>query len=226
MSLINDALKKAQMDRQGKDAPAVNSPDVSGVARGGASGGAGRGLLLLLLVLAAAGAGVYFSGVLEGDSPAAAPAGRPAVVAKAPDVAPVAAKAPAESPDAKSAPVAPSAEVAPVPAAPAAVAPTPAEAPVAPPVAPVVPAAPVAPVVPVVPVAPAEPAKNPAVATLVSLMQVSLTRKNTGRCVIDGVIRKVGETMNANPLIVIESIEDGGVVFRDANGVRYEKSRN
>ena len=216
MSLINEALKKAQMNRQGKDAPAANHPSISAVAAGG---GAQRTRLVpiaTLGVVVAAVAGLYWAGIFGGAG-APEPVEVPAKPAAAkPPAAPVVAEAPKADAAAE---VKPPAEVSAEPVAVAPVVPEKAAEPVAP-VAPAPTPEVEKPAVPVLPV------KSPAVETLVGLMNLSMVRKSTGRCVIDGAIYKVGAVVKADPLIKIESIGDAGVVFTDARGVRYEKSRN
>lgn len=211
MSLINDALKKAQLERNGKNAPAASNPDVSTAVTGGVAGGR-RGVLvaLVFLVLIGAGGAAYFSGVFDAAEPVASLPPKAAPKAPSPAVPPTkpAVVVVAEAKPEPAAPV--------VPAIPA---PPPAPAPAAPLPAP-------APVEVAAPAAPVAPKKDPAVEALVGLMNLSLVRKSTGRCVLDGSIYKVGELVKSDPLIKLEAVSDSGVVFTDAKGVRYEKNRN
>lgn len=213
MSLINDALKKAQLERNGKNAPAASNPDVSTAVTGGVAGGR-RGVLvaLVFLVLIGAGGAAYFSGVFDAAEPVASLPPKAAPKAPSPAVPPT---KPAVVAEAKPEPAAPVVPAVPAPPpAPAPAAPIPAPAPVE--VAAPAPA----------PAAPVAPKKDPAVETLVGLMNLSLVRKSTGRCVLDGSIYKVGELVKSDPLIKLEEVSDSGVVFTDAKGVRYEKNRN
>lgn len=198
MSLINEALKQAQRETQGDNAPAIRDAHVADATR--AVGGSKLPLVIGVLTVSVA-AGVAFW-VLGESAPSTPP-----VQAKVVDTVP----APVAPPAAPVAPV-----VAPKPPiAPAVVA---AEAPVVKPPEVAV----VTPVAPAVEPPPA-PVRNPAIEEMVSLMRLSLVRKATSRAVIDGVVVKVGDRVSEQPALTMVEVVDGGVVFRDAAGLTYEK---
>ena len=185
MSLINEALKKAQAEQHGKAAPSSRSP---GIVAPPPRGRPNRALPLI-------GGGVILVGgafallqvfPFSEETPPPAPAPHRKVVA-------------------------------PVPAKPAEPAP-----PVAtpPPVAVKKPEV-TAPVVEK-PKPPA-PKTNPAVAALVEVMRVTFAKASTGRCVVDGVILRVGERVSEEPRITVFKVTDETVIFADANGVEYAK---
>ncbi len=198
MSLINEALKQAQRETQGDNAPAIRDAHVSDATRD--VGGSKFPLVLAALVVAAGAGGAFW--FFGGSAPAVPPAPpkvvetTPAPVAPAPVVA---AKPPVEPPAAAvEPPVAKAPEVAPVVA-----------------VATLTPAAAVE--------TPPAPVRNAAIEEMVSLMRLSLVRKATSRAVIDGVVVKVGDRLSEQPLLILVEVTDGGVLFRDAAGLTYEK---
>lgn len=205
MSLINEALKEAQREAQGDDAPAVResrSLNAHLAPRSSKAPLIAGGVVFVLAV-----AGTWFALRKPPAEPVAPTV--PPVVAAEPEASeptpPVAPKPPAESTGTEVAAVTPP----PAEVAPAAVAP----------VAPVPPAPPA----PVAPVAPAEPVQNEQVVQMISLMRLSMVRKATGRAVIDGVIVKVGDRISEQPLLVLTKVGDAGIVFTDGAGVTYEK---
>lgn len=193
MSLINEALKQAQREAQGGDAPAVRDADVAEAVAGG-----GRRYrmwaMILVAAVAAGAAGVWWSG----RSVEAPDAKRTAVAP--PSVAP----APATTTSSSSVTTAPAGAV------------------VTPDV-PAEPVAPVAPPPPPPPPAPVVPEKNAQLVEMVSLMRLTLVKRTTGRAVIDGVVVKVGDKLSEEPLLILDAVTDSGVVFKDAAGLVYEK---
>lgn len=202
MSLINEALKKAQQDVHGDAAPASRHPS-SGSAGEVRSAGRGKLILLGVILLAVVAAGAVW--VLDSEE-------APAPVAP-PRVAPVAKPQPPPAPVVEE----PIIIVTPIRPAPVAV-------PAAPPAPPALPA-PVAVVAPVaVEVAVvAAPQRSSQVEAMVELMRVSLGVVRTGRCVVDGIVFKVGDTIATDPLITLKSVSADSVIFTDANGLTYEK---
>lgn len=197
MSLINEALKQAQRESQGPNAPAVRDADVSTANK---SRGGPNFAVIAVVLLAVGGAGAWF--VLR-DTPAPADT-RAAVTTPVPT-------RPAEP-----APKAPEPAVTVTPPAPPVV-------PVAAIVKPAEPAAPVVPAEPEAPVAPAAPVQNPQVLQMMSLMRLSMVRKSTNRAVIDGVVVKVGDRLSEQPPLVLAEVTDNSVIFKDGEGVSYEK---
>lgn len=195
MSLINEALKKAQAQEHGKHAPAAMTP--SAVASSGVSPAVIVGALVVVAALGAAGYFVFASK----DEPAVK-----STVAEAPKVeAPTAVKAAVEI-----------SKVAEIPKE--VEAPKPVETPKV--VEPVT----ITQVTPLKPVdATPEPKRNEAVVLLIDAMNVSLGRKSNQRAVIDGRVRQSGDELCGNPQILLETVDDTTLTFVDANGVRYIK---
>lgn len=207
MSLINEALKKAQMEGGGKSAPAVRNPDVSSAALKARRPKVALFAVIGVAVAVAGGVGYY---VMMPDEPA------PVVVRRVPKVARV-------EPDIAAKPAVQEAlavvnpEAAPAPAAEVKSVAVEAPAPSAPEA--VAPAATVARVAAVAP----PPVRDPDVEDALGRMNLSLGRKQTGRCVIDGSVYKIGDRVSLHPVIEIKGITDSGVIFSDGNGVEYEK---
>jgi hypothetical protein len=225
MSLINEALKKAQREGNGKDAPAARNPDVTSATQNGRKPGLGAIAGGVVALLAVAGGVGYYLTQDEPKAEVASAVPAPKVEHKAVAETPAVAK-PVES---SVTPAVPSPEVKPAGATPftgevakPAEVVTKVETPVA--VNPVdAPVTPVTPVIPPVPVTPSAPVQNPEITEMIGRMKVSLGRKKTGRCVIDSVVFKVGDQLSASPAINIKSVTDTEVVFSDVNGVEYAK---
>jgi len=189
MSLINEALKKAQSEQHGRNAPSARTPSLA--ATPGAAGRSRRPFVLVLAVLLVlAGAGAFYLFQTPADAPLPPVTPRPKPVVK---------------------------PVTPAPTAPAA------------PVVPVVPKTGTPAATPDAPVAiPEKPPvrvtkSNPAVAALVDVMRVTFARADTGRCVVDGVVRKVGDRVVEEPRLDVFKVTDSAVVFVDAAGYEYTK---
>lgn len=220
MSLINEALKKAQKEGNGKDAPAARSPDVTSAARNGRKpGGAAIAAGVVVILAVAGGAGYYFTRdeptpVISSTAPVQTTETKPVAegsgVAKSTET-PV---SPATSTSETTKPVATTPPVGEI-AKPTETT-TKATEPVT--VKPVG-----VPVTPVAPVTPSAPVRNPEITEMIGRMNVSFGRKKTGRCVIDTVMFKVGDQLSPSPVINIKAITDTEVVFSDANGVEYSK---
>lgn len=210
MSLINDALKQAQREAHGDNAPAVRDVHVSGAA---SSVGRSRFPLFFGALIAAsvAGAGYWF--YVKPEAPAPVP---PKVADTAPKIT---APAPEPTVPAPKSAIAPPVAHAPAIAATVAAAPAKATSSGSSEPAVVIPGAePVSEAV-----APPVPVKNPALIEMVASMRLSLVRKATSRAVIDGVVVKVGDQLCEQPRLVLAEVTDSGVVFKDAAGLMYEK---
>lgn len=186
MSLINEALKKAQSEQYGKNAPSARTPGA-----GGGAPPAGRPVrfvpaLFAGLFLACLAGGVGYFLFMPKEEPAA--------VVKPPV---------RHFPPTRS--VAPVKPVSGVPA------PVPKVEPPAPPVA---------------KPGPITSKSNSAVAALVEVMRVSFARADTGRCVVNGVVYRIGDKVMDEPPIMLAKVTDEGVVFTDAAGCEYPKDLN
>lgn len=220
MSLINEALKKAQKDGNGKDAPAARSPDVSSAALNNRKPGGAKVIAAVVAILAVAGAAGYY--FMQGEAPSGTSvppvqnAENNPLEKAAPPLKPV------ETPVVPSG-VAPDSTPAPTPSVGEAAKPAETTVNVAAPEVVKSAEAPVAPVVPIAPVTPQAPVQNPEIVGMIGRMKVSFGRKKTGRCVIDTVMFKVGDQLSPSPVINIRAVTDTEVVFSDVNGVEYTK---
>jgi len=234
MSLINDALKKAQRQRTGP----LDAPPMPGGSGGGARGGSGAPTQLLVLAIAGAVVVVVISVVATvwflNRAPAAKPAANVAVaVAKPPAtapksdtspviIAPVIVQAPPpaiEAPKPADTPAPSPVTAAPVTAA--TDAPSPVTAAPAGTVSPVA-AAPIASTIP----APAELPLDVRIAKFVENVKVTgILRSGTGsKVLMNDKVYRLGDVVDRALSLRLIKIEADSLTFVDANGTPYIKN--
>jgi len=251
MSLINEALKKAQRQRHAA-APADEAPAPEKPARPIAAHGPAWGTSVVVAATSGAlliiGALVFFTLHWLGNEPEPAPAPRVAATTKAAATAPAKSPAPAPTAAPVARPAAPGAEQAPqaqpvsaptatpttatptrvVPAAPAATASTPPAATTAPAASATpgdapAPAAEPAAVTLTVPVrAPRPDDRIPAYLESLRVAGVRILSSDSRVLIIDGVFR-VNDTVDRGLGLMLLEVRQGTMVFEDAQGFKHEK---